>query len=134
MTPFPWFVEASAPLVRAQELLSDHGIRHLPVTRGGELVGIVAARDIELAVSISADGAGWEVLTVKDISTLEPYVVDMAEPLDRVLDTMAERRLSAALVTRQGRLAGILTATDGCRGFSEFLRAMFPEGPDDEAA
>ena len=134
MTPFPWFVEAGEPLGRAHELMRDQDIRHLPVTRDDELVGIVSARDIELAVSISPEAAHGESLTVQHVSALDPYVVDIAEPLDSVLSSMAERRIGAALVTRHGKLAGIFTASDACRAFSEFLRAMFPEGPDDEPA
>ncbi len=53
----------------------------------------------------------------------ESYVVDAQTPLDEVLDHMASHRIGSALVTSNGELAGIFTATDACRAFAEFLRA-----------
>jgi acetoin utilization protein AcuB len=134
MTPFPWFIHVEDRLERAKEVMREQDIRHLPVTRDGELVGIVTARDIQLAESITSDPARREALSVEDVSVLEPYVVDIGQRLDHVLVEMAERRIGSALVTRHGKLAGIFTVTDACRAFGEFLREMFPEGPGDEAA
>jgi CBS domain-containing protein len=39
-------IEASAPLHAAWSILLDAGIHHLPVTRGGELVGLITATDL----------------------------------------------------------------------------------------
>jgi len=133
MTPFPWFIHVDDRLARAKQVMQEQDIRHLPVTRGGELVGVVTQRDIHLAESITPDPAQREALTVEDVSVLEPYVVDIGDRLDHVLLEMAKRRIGSALVTRQGRLAGIFTVTDACRAFGEFLRSMFPEGPDEVA-
>lgn len=134
MTPFPWFIHLEDRLERAKEVMREQDIRHLPVTRDGELVGIVTARDIQLAESITLDPAQREALSIEDVSVLEPYVVDIGQRLDNVLVEMAKRRIGSALVTRHGKLAGIFTVTDACRSFGEFLRAMFPEGSGDEAA
>ena len=133
MTPFPWFIEVDDRLVRAKQVMREQDIRHLPVTRDGDLVGVVTQRDIELAESITPEPAQREALRVEDVSVLEPYVVDIGDRLDHVLLEMAKRRIGSALVTRQGKLAGIFTVTDACRAFGEFLRSMFPEGPDEAA-
>ena len=100
----------------------------------GEKVTVADGRITRVHRDIDPEAAHGESLTVQHVSALDPYVVDIAEPLDSVLSSMAERRIGAALVTRHGKLAGIFTASDACRAFSEFLRAMFPEGPDDEPA
>jgi hypothetical protein len=47
---------------------------------------------------------------------------------------MAKRRLGAALVVKDGRLAGIFTLTDACQCFAESLRERFPPAGGDEAA
>jgi acetoin utilization protein AcuB len=133
MTPFPWFIQAEDRLARAKQVMVEQDIRHLPVTRDGELVGVVTERDIQLAESITPEQSKREALTVEDLSVLDPYVVDIGDRLDHVLIEMAERRIGSALVTRQGKLAGIFTVTDACRVFGEFLRSMFPEGPDEAA-
>ncbi len=134
MTPFPWFIHAQDRLPRAVEVMREQGIRHLPVTRDGRLVGVVTERDIQLAESMRPDPGEREALSVEDVAALDPYVVDIGERLDRVLLEMAERRIGSALVVKHGKLAGILTASDACRAFGEFLQAMFPDGSSDEVA
>jgi len=134
MTPFPWFVRIEDGVRRAKDLMREQDIRHLPVTRQGQLVGIVTQRDIELAESVTPDPDQREGLQLGDLCTPDPYVVDADERLDHILLEMAERRIGSALVVRHEKLAGIFTATDACRSFGEFLLAMFPDGSGDEAA
>ena len=129
MTPFPWFIHIEDELERARQVMAEHGIRHLPVTREGALVGVLRERDVELLLS-RRDAAP----SIGEACVLDAYVVDVSEPLDRVLSTMAERHLDAALVVRNRKLAGIFTASDACRGFCEFLRLAFPPQGGDEAA
>jgi CBS domain-containing protein len=52
----------------------------------------------------------------------DAYIVDLETPLDEVLDHMAANQIGSAIVTRQGKLAGVFTTTDACRSFAEFLR------------
>lgn len=133
MTPFPWFVQIEDRLGRARELMAEHDIRHLPVTREGELVGVVSSRDIQLVES-TADAADRDDLRVRDACVQDAYVADRSEPLDRVLLEMARRHIDSTLVTRNRKLVGILTVSDACRAFGEFLQAMFPQGGGNEAA
>ena len=39
-------IEGSRPVGDAQELMGDLGVRHLGVTQGGEIVGVVSVRDL----------------------------------------------------------------------------------------
>ncbi len=133
MTPFPWFIQVEDRLSRALQVMAEHEIRHLPVTREGRLVGVVSERDIQLVES-GTDPREREALRVRDACVLDAYVVDVREPLDGVLLEMARRHIGSTLVVKNGKLAGILTVTDACRAFGEFLRAMFPRGDGNEAA
>ena len=45
MTPFPYSIDIEAPLGEAHAFLRERQIRHLPVTRGGKLVGIFTTTD-----------------------------------------------------------------------------------------
>ena len=59
---------------------------------------------------------------------------DIDTRLDVVLTEMADRHIGSALVTRKGRMAGVLTVTDVCRTFSEYLREFYPDDGGGEAA
>jgi acetoin utilization protein AcuB len=134
MTPFPYSVERSAPLAEARQVMDQHEVRHLPVTDGHELVGIVTDRDLRSALAVPMSRKIASNLTVKDLYIADAYVVDLEEPIETVLLTMAERQIGSALVTRRGRLAGVFTAVDACRSFGEYIQETFPRPDGDEAA
>ena len=71
---------------------------------------------------------------VRDICTLDPWIVATTAPLDAVLAKMARDQIQTALVVKGGRLAGIFTLTDACRHFAAVLRQKFPGSGGDEAA
>jgi acetoin utilization protein AcuB len=133
MTPFPWHIQIGDSLRHAREVMREHDIRHLPVTEGGQLVGVLSERDIGLLEGAAASPEARDRLRVGDACTRQVFVVELSEPLDRVLLGMAERRIGSALVVKKGRLAGILTATDACRAFANVLRATFARGGNDAA-
>ena len=133
MTPFPHSVDINAPIDEAQAFLREHKIRHLPVTDGGVLVGVVTDRDIKLMLGPDFAYPEPQTLKVSDAMVEEPYVVDLRTPLAEVLRTMASKRLGSALVTRKGKLAGVFTSTDACRAFAEFLGPAETTTPDDAA-
>jgi acetoin utilization protein AcuB len=133
MTPFPWHVDLDEGVSHAKAVMRERGIRHLPVTDGGELVGIVTDRDIGLVENATREPAERGALKVRDACVLDAYVVELSEPLDRVLYEMAERHIDSALVVKRGKLAGIFTSSDVCHHFGQFLRMIFDRGSDDVA-
>lgn len=133
MTPFPYTIEVDASLVAAQAMMRDHGVRHLPVTRGGRLVGLLSERDLRRLLDPGQEWPAGDSVAVGDAALFDPFVVGMSSPLDDVLLEMAERRIGSALVVKDGRIAGIFTATDACRVLAEQLRALFPKGDGDAA-
>lgn len=42
-------IEGSQPVDDAQEMMGDLGVRHLAVTKGGTIVGVVSVRDVMLS-------------------------------------------------------------------------------------
>ena len=131
MTPFPFSIDIEAPLAEAHAFLRERQIRHLPVTRNGELAGILTDRDIKLALGPDLGSPPEYELKVGDVYQPESYVVDAAERLEDVATSMAERHVGSALVTRGGKLVGIFTTTDACRALARILRDQHPDpGPD----
>jgi acetoin utilization protein AcuB len=134
MTPFPHFVGVGDGLLRARAVMVEHGVRHLPVKDGDDLVGVVSDRDLKRALDPDLGLPPKDELFVRDVFVEQAYVVEVGAPLDQVLDHMATHHIGSALVTLHGRLAGIFTATDACRAYCAHLRAVFPPSPGAEAA
>jgi CBS domain-containing protein len=122
MTPFPYFVGPDESVRRARELMVEHEMRHLPVLREHQLIGIVTDRDLKRALDPDLGLPGKDELFVRDVYVPEPYVVDVATTLDVVLAEMVQRHVGSVLIAKHGRLAGIFTAMDACRLFEEHLR------------
>jgi len=122
MTTFPHSIDIDASLADAWQMMLEHGIRHLPVTEAGELVGILTERDLRLVLRPGSEKTGG---AVRIACTLDAYDVDDDTPLDVVARAMAERQIGSALVVRYGKLVGILTSTDVCRLLAELLESRF---------
>jgi acetoin utilization protein AcuB len=121
MTTVPHSVGDEQTLAHASSLMKEHGIRHLPVLRGGKLLGILTDRDLKLIESLG--GAESRELAVAEAMTEEPYAVDPDTPLDEVTAEMAERKYGSAVVVQNHKVVGIFTTVDACRALSELLRS-----------
>ena len=132
MTAFPYSVDIDAPIAEASEFFQKHDIHHLPVTENDELVGVLTARGISFYLETAKNKKKKKDVIVRDAYVNNAYVVDLNERLDKVLQTMAERHIGSALVTRRGKLAGVFTVSDACSNFAKYLREQFkpPEGND----
>jgi acetoin utilization protein AcuB len=131
MTPFPYSVSCDATVAEAQAFMASHHVRHLPVKKGSSLIGVVSDREIQLALDPERGGNNQE-LRVRDVASLDLYVVDLSTPLDEVLSHMARSHVSCALVRKGTKLVGVFTTTDACRLFGEYLRDD-DDSPDDVA-
>jgi acetoin utilization protein AcuB len=121
MTPLVYAVDIDEAVEIAEDLMLEHGIRHLAVTDSNDLVGILSDRDIAVTPK-AAELNLRSKLTVREICSLDIYSAEVDEGLDTILLTMSERHLGATLVTRNGKMAGIFTTTDACRCYAETLR------------
>lgn len=109
MTPFPHSVEEGTSVDEAQSLMLEHGIHHLPVVMGAQLVGILSDGDLLLAGYLVGSGRRVDVGTV---CTRRPYAVDVHTELAEVAATMAQKHYGCAVVLKEEKVVGILTTTD----------------------
>jgi len=132
MTPFPQAIDYGDDLQAAASMMERKASVQLPVIRKGDLVGIVTARDLEAVRAVVPKSVNsW---TVGDVAERDPYVVDIGARLDAVVKTMSTRRATTALVTREGKLVGILTAANACALLARVLVEAFPPPEDDQVA
>lgn len=126
MTPFPFWIEASATIDTAKKMMDEHNVRHLPVKAHNQLLGVISERDIKNVTTIFPGSKQDAIaLTVSDICNRDLFKVEMDEALDKVLLEMANRHLGSVLVVKHDRLAGVFTTNDACRCFGEFLVKQF---------
>ena len=122
MTMMPHTIGDDIPIKKAMEIMREFRIRHLPVQKGGKLVGVITDRDIKLARSFQ----GQDELVVNDVMTPDPYTVHPDAELDEVVLNMAEHKYGCAVVQQSnGKVVGILTDNDSLRILGETLRSHY---------
>ena len=128
MTPFPYFIDVSESVLKAKQMMAEHKIRHLPVSKDGKLVGVVSDRDLQWVFAMVGANrmSGENDIEIEDVYQKDVYHVEMTERCDNVIAHMAEKHIGSALITKEGKLVGIYTTTDACRDFAELLRVYFP--------
>jgi len=128
MTPFPHAIAGDKTLVNARDMMTERKIHHLPVLSDGRIEGLISMRDIGV---MSANVEGWKEIPVVSICAREPYVVEHSQSLLDAVVGMSGHHLTTILVTRAGKLVGILTTTDLCRLLADAIERLHP--PDDVA-
>jgi acetoin utilization protein AcuB len=119
MTSSPHTVGTDQTLAHAHAVLREHKIRHLPVLRGGDLVGMLTERDLALIEALK-DVDPSEVLVEEAMST-GVFAVAPEAPLDQVVSEMAAKKYGSAVVVQNNRVVGIFTNVDLCSAFVELL-------------
>jgi acetoin utilization protein AcuB len=132
MTPFPHHIDIDATAEEALAQMQQYAIRHLPVTREGDLETVISLRDIERAQA-PGHRSEEQQLYVRDLCARRPYIADIHDPLDKILLAMAETSIGSVLVMREGELVGIVTVTDALRFCGEYL-AELTQPIDDSVA
>ena len=131
MSSAPVTVEETKTVREAIEMLSALGVRHLPVTSGGELVGIVSDRDVrQLTVPVSwnetiiaPESENSDLLDDPVTSVMSGGALSVAPdaPITEVIDLICDNRIGALpVVDAGGAVVGIVSYVD-------VLRALRPD-------
>ncbi len=117
MTKEPITVEPEDLLIRAAHKMQSGGFRRVPVMRDGKLVGIVSDRDLR-------EHHGHLVHTKINAAMSEnPLTVTPATTLEEAAQIMLERQIGGLPVLADGRLVGIITASDILKAFLDVMGA-----------
>ena len=119
MTTAPHTIGLEQTMAQAHKMMREHRIRHLPVLRGGKLVGILSDGDLHLIETLR--DVDPEKVLVEDAMTETPYYVSPETPLDEVVAEMAKHKYGCAVVMLKENVVGIFTTVDACRAFAEML-------------
>jgi len=112
------------PVLEARPPMLEKRIRHLLVTDGPKLVGIVTDRDIRLNLPSPATSLSvWEInyllarMTVGSVMSKDVVTIGSGADAREAAQMLLDHRIGALPVVDRGRLVGIITETDLLRAF-----------------
>lgn len=101
------------------KLFRKNKFRHLPVTKGNEISGMISRTDIDrLSFGAffdnqeEADAEVLDMLSVPQVMKSKPVVVEVETPIKEVAEIFATREFHALPVVEGKELKGIVTTTD----------------------
>jgi acetoin utilization protein AcuB len=111
-------------VVEARQLMSNRRIRHLLVTDGPKLLGIITDRDMRLNLPSPATSLSvWEInyvlarMTVASVMTKSVVTVESGRDALVAAHLMLDHKIGALPVVEAGSVVGIITETDLLRAF-----------------
>ena len=117
-------VPPTMPVLEARHLMLEKKIRHLPVTDGSKLVGIVTDTDIvRRAVSTNKNLAK---LTVEKIMTSPICTIEGTQPVDDAQDMMGDLGVRHLGVTKGGNIVGVVSVRDLLMFYKRYAQSKLP--------
>ncbi|MDD3765630.1 MAG: CBS and ACT domain-containing protein [Eubacteriales bacterium] len=126
MVANPFTVSPEQTIIEAQEIMVQNGVKRLPVMKDGKLVGVVSKDDIiryspTKATSLSVGEITYLLAKtkIKDIMSKELVTISPDALLEEAVVLMRHHDVSFLPVLDNGRLVGIVTASDIFDAFIE---------------
>ncbi len=115
--PEVWSIDAEQPVLEAIQVMADRRVGALPVTRNGELVGVVSERDYARKVILlgrsSAETPVWQIMS-SPVVTVSP-----SEDVRKCMQLMTDKRIRHLPVVDSGRMIGVISIGDLVRAVIE---------------
>jgi acetoin utilization protein AcuB len=120
MTPNPITVEPGMPVTKAQRVMKEDRIRHLPVLKEGKgLVGLVTRDALNRALPSELSSLSiWEInyqlarIKVRDVMVKKVLTVTEEVTVEEAAQIMIHKKIGSLPVMRAGQLVGIATDID----------------------
>jgi acetoin utilization protein AcuB len=120
-TPNPITATENTSVEEMVQLMKENGIRHLPITRGEQVVGIISDRDLKVAMGLNAQER--RLIRAADIMVCEPVTVRSETTIDEVALEMSKNKIGSVIVNdSDDNFFGIFTATDALNALVEVVR------------
>lgn len=118
MTDKPKCVDQSQSLKHAKDIMTKFSVRHIPVTKGTELVGILSKADIdrvkhmELGAADFVSSDFFDVLTISHVMTQNVHTVQHDDTIKEAAEILSLGSYHALPVLDGNDIVGIVTTTD----------------------
>ena len=117
-------LQVTDELSLAEDIMHLGRIRHLPVTDGEKLVGIISERDLFRASLASAIDYDYQIkrdymktVIIKEIMQTELITLTGDKDIKDAVQLMLKHKIGCIPVVENGRLVGLITETDILRYF-----------------
>ena len=118
MIPNPITITAQASISEAIELMKINSIRHLPVVAKNDMLqGFITLADLKQGLIPSMLGD----LNLQDLMIKDPITVGPDDDLETAAQLIYNHKIGGMPVVKDGRLTGIITATDILRAFIDMM-------------
>jgi CBS domain-containing protein len=105
-----WSIDVDEPVLAAIQTMADRHVGALPVTRNGELVGVISERDYARKVILlgrsSAETPVWQIMS-SPVVTVTPD-----DDVRQCMQVMTDRRIRHLPVLADGRMVGMISIGD----------------------
>ena len=112
-------------LSTVEDIMTLGHVRHMPVVRGGKLVGVVSERDLLRASLSNLTAFGSEerraflqVVEIARVMSTPAITIALESTVEEAALVMAERKIGCLPVVEEDELIGIITETDVLRYFA----------------
>jgi CBS domain-containing protein len=129
-------VSADDTLRIVSEVMELGRVRHMPVVKGGDLVGVVSERDLLRASLSSVMGidraeqqAFLEGVKISEVMSSPAISVSPETPVQGAARLMAEHKIGCLPVLEEGKLVAIVTETDVLGVLAAMPLSGADEGP-----
>ena len=120
-------ISVSERLSTVEDIMTLGHVRHMPVVRGGKLVGVVSERDLlRASLSVLSEHRGAErraflhVVEIARVMSAPPIVIGPDATVDEAALVMAEKKIGCLPVVENDHLLGMVTETDVLRCVAGF--------------
>ena len=118
MIPNPITITAQASISEAIELMKINSIRHLPVVAKNDMLqGFITLADLKQGLIPSMLGD----LNLQDLMIKDPVTVSPDDDIEFAAQLIYNHKIGGMPVVKDGRLTGIITATDILRAFIDMM-------------
>ena len=128
MTANPFTISPDQTIPDAHEIMTENGVKRLPVMKNGKLVGVVSKEDIAQASPSKATTFSMGEITyllaktkISQIMNKNPITVSSDDLLEAAAVLMRDNNVSFLPVIDNNKLVGIITESDIFDSFIELL-------------
>lgn len=119
-------ISAGERLSTVEDIMTLGGVRHIPVVRSGDLVGVVSQRDLLRGSLSNLTSTGDERrraflhgVEIADVMSEPPIVIGEGAAVEEAARVMAEEKIGCLpIIDPRGKLVGLVTETDVLRHFA----------------